>query len=266
MPMIELPAPRFLASRVPAHLNALFDVADPLSVRALGVLQGTRHGRVWVDDIEQPSCAVLQEAAEGCTYLGGQPSATWVAAAIAQLRQHQAVLIGLWPNDPRWSLLPTHADLLGNSLDFEPRNLNQNLEALLHVPEDCQLRQINMDLAQHSPGFVDWCKAFGGVETYLAHGLSYGLWQGNTLISQASADPPANGVMEIGTETQPNQRGRGYATRVCAQIVLACEQRGYRVHWNCNALNAPSAAIAHKLGYTQSRAFPWRYWEKESSS
>ncbi len=261
MSLIEYPR-----SRLPANLSGFFNATDPLSVRAMGVLQGTRRGRVLVDHAEQPRCALLQESTEGCVYLGGDVSAPWLSAAIAQLRQQQAVLLGLWPDDPRWAIVPTHADMLGSSFDFEPRNPQQNLEALLHTPDDCQLRRISADLAQHSSGFLDWCESFGGVETYLTHGLAYGLWRGDTLISQASADPPADGVMEIGTETHPDWRGRGYATLVCAQVVLDCERRGQRVHWNCNARNAPSAAVARKLGYTQARAFPWRYWEKESSS
>lgn len=261
MPLIELPPSRF-----PTKLSALFNATDPLSVRALGVLQGTRHGRVLVDHAEQPTCAVLQESTEGCAYLGGHLNPTWLSAAIAQLRQRQAVLLGLWPDDARWDNVPTSADMLGNSIDFDKRNLNFKLETLLHTPEACQLRRMNQELAQHSPGFLEWCESFGGVAAYLAKGLAYGLWRGDILISQASADPPANGIMEIGTETHPDWRGRGYATLVCAQVVLDCEGMGYRVHWNCNARNTPSAAIARKLGYTQSRSFPWRYWEKESSS
>jgi RimJ/RimL family protein N-acetyltransferase len=84
--------------------------------------------------------------------------------------------------------------------------------------------------------------------------------QGEAILSEANAGPATRGVIEAGTITDPEQRGRGYATIVSARTVLECERLGYQTYWNCAEDNPASAAIARKLGYRHVEEYRMLVW------
>ena len=67
--------------------------------------------------------------------------------------------------------------------------------------------------------------------------------------------------MELGVRTAPDHRGRGYATVTCRHLVRDIEARGLWPWWNTNAGNAPSIALARRLGFARERAYELAWWE-----
>ncbi|MET9957211.1 GNAT family protein [Streptomyces sp. NPDC006339] len=59
-----------------------------------------------------------------------------------------------------------------------------------------------------------------------------------------------NEVAEAGCWVEPGHAGRGLVTRACRVIIdWAIEQRGiHRVEWHVSSANAPSIAVARRLG------------------
>jgi len=53
----------------------------------------------------------------------------------------------------------------------------------------------------------------------------------------------------IGIETLPAYQGRGFATLTAAAFVQLCCARGLMPHWDAFQSNAPSLAVARKVGF-----------------
>jgi RimJ/RimL family protein N-acetyltransferase len=54
--------------------------------------------------------------------------------------------------------------------------------------------------------------------------------------------------LEIGVETAPQYRGRGYARAACARMIHHCLENGLIPVWSCRTENEPSYQLAQKLG------------------
>ncbi|MFE0650542.1 GNAT family N-acetyltransferase [Streptomyces sp. NPDC059534] len=86
-------------------------------------------------------------------------------------------------------------------------------------------------------------------------GRLYGIWSGGTLVGGVlfRIFDVANGTAEAGCWLEPSAAGKGLITRACRVIVdWAIEERGiHRVEWFASAANAPSIAVARRLGMTK---------------
>ncbi|WP_424211635.1 GNAT family N-acetyltransferase [Streptomyces sp. BI20] len=63
----------------------------------------------------------------------------------------------------------------------------------------------------------------------------------------------AQGVAEVGCWLEPTATGRGLITRACRVLIdHAIHERGiHRVEWHVSSANAPSIAVARRLGMTR---------------
>ncbi|MBR6916766.1 MAG: GNAT family N-acetyltransferase [Clostridia bacterium] len=61
-------------------------------------------------------------------------------------------------------------------------------------------------------------------------------------------DLSEDGAIEVNVETVPAERGKGYASAVCASLCKYLLSRGERVVYQCRASNGASRAVAEKCG------------------
>jgi predicted GNAT family acetyltransferase len=74
-------------------------------------------------------------------------------------------------------------------------------------------------------------------------------------VAEAMAGPRVRGMLEMGVATREPYRGRGYGTLLSRYVARTCEAEGEAVWWNANATNAPSLAIARRLGFRVERRY-----------
>jgi hypothetical protein len=246
--------------QAPPELRSLFDPCAPAGIRCFAVLEGHAAGCIWTDDPACPAWAVLQEAGFGSLYLGGALDATVLRQVITRLHREGDVLIGLWPGDERFGLLPAGPDYDGAVLEFSDRL--KSLDAYLQVPAGCEVRRMDRALFVRSRSCTLIAAIFGGVDKALSEGLGICLMEGEEILSEAFAGPAALGLIELGTETGEAVQRRGYATITCAHLARACEGLGYRTYWNCDKENRASAAVARKLGFETEREYRLWAWFK----
>jgi predicted GNAT family acetyltransferase len=83
--------------------------------------------------------------------------------------------------------------------------------------------------------------------------MFYGIWDGGTLVAAAGTHvwSPAEGVAAIGNVfTRPDCRGRGYATRCTAAVMVEALRAGMDVViLNVRDGNTPAIHIYEKLGF-----------------
>jgi RimJ/RimL family protein N-acetyltransferase len=243
------------ADQVSPSLRALFDVGQPIAIRCFAMLDGSIRGRIWTDDLAQPTWGAVQEAAFGTLFLGGRPTASLVHQLVAELRQERDVALALWQDHAYNQLLPPTPDFDGWELEFTDRPLGTDPIPHLSVPDGCALRPIDATWFARCRYGEYYAAYFGSVERTLEKGLGYCLVKEQELLSEAFAADAALGLIEIGTITGEAYRGRGYAALTCARLIRECEARGYRTYWNCAKENQASAGLARSLGYQTEQEF-----------
>ncbi len=106
---------------------------------------------------------------------------------------------------------------------------------------------------ENNPG----CNEIGWVSDYfdemVKEGLCCGVMQGSKLVS--CTDAPlmpylADQVQEIGINTLPAYRGRGYATQAAAGMCQNILSGGKTPIWSAMAQNTTSIQVARKVGFT----------------
>jgi RimJ/RimL family protein N-acetyltransferase len=250
---------KLIPIQVTSELRTLFDPADPASLRCLAVLDGHAAGRIFTDHPDTPTWGVVQEAAFGSIYLAGDLQPNLLHQLITFLRAEGDVLVGLLQEDSRWSLMPPAPEYSGYTLEYTDREADQ---ALPPVPEGCELRRLDQSLSKQIVGRNLLIHIYGSVQQALKWGYGLCLMQEDELLCETFAGPEANGVIEIGVETQPHHMQKGYASITCAHLILEMEKQGYQTYWNCDKSNLPSVALARKLGYRTEREYRLQAWFK----
>jgi RimJ/RimL family protein N-acetyltransferase len=246
-------------------VKALFDITDPTGLRLAGILDGILPGRVFVDRASDPSWGVAHDGNYGSIYLGGKLDSVILDRIIKTFREDSGVLLGMWPDDPRWTLTPQKTDYDGEVLDFYDRsdriaNGDENLEKL---PEGCEIRYMGSNLIERSRNREQHIVGFGSLEETLDNRFGFCLMRENEILCEALVGPVIRGTREMGVETYEGYRRQGYAAITCAHLVRACEAAGWRTWWNCNKENQASATLARKLGYRIEKAYRLTAWNKE---
>jgi GNAT superfamily N-acetyltransferase len=246
-------------------LRALFRTDEPQACRCFAVLDGNGHpGRILTDDLVDPTWGVVWEGCDGAAFLGGELDAAKVARAFARLRAEGEVLVGLWPGDRRFSLLPRDPYYDGRTLEFYDRPVGEGLDKFLRqVPPGCQVRPLDRALILRTEWGPDDVQFAGGVDAWEQTHLGVCLMRGDEILSESTAGPPAIGLREPGVYTQPAHRGKGYATLTAAHLVREIEALGDRTYWNCAKQNLASAAVARKPGYRIEREYRCMAWRRQ---
>lgn len=261
--MVErYPVLQLAPDQVTAELKVLFNPSDPAALRCQAVLEGHAAGRIFTDHPETPTWGVLQEGAFGSLYLGGAVQAEMLYQLVVDLRKKGELLVGLREGDPRWQLLPSPADYTGYTLEFTDRDVETDLPA---VPPGCELRRLNSSLGKQILDRNLLIRIFGSIQAALEWGYGLCLLRNGELLCETFAGPAANGVIEIGVETQPHHMHKGYAFLTCVHLIHTVEQQGYRTYWNCAKGNLGSAALARKLGYRTEQEYRLLAWSQSGA-
>lgn len=244
--------------QVTPALRSLCPTQGPTYRRCYAVLDGVAPGRILADDDTAPTWLAVQESFDdGTLFLGGAVEPELTADLIQLLRQTVGVTIGLTPDDPLLAVLPPNPDYDGGAIDFEARALEVDLERLVQPPGGLRLARIDEELLPRCAWGPWMIVNLGAV---LDHGLGYCLLDGEQVVAEAFAGGNVGGLLEMGTITHADYRGRGLGTVVCARTILECERLGYRTWWNTALTNVASAGLARKLGYRVERPYRVLAW------
>lgn len=257
--MIEI-----LTNQVSPTIRSLFKPRDPAGLRCIAVLEGIRPGRIFADSTRDPTWVIVWENTFGTIYPGGDLSVSVFNELIHELRKEKMVLLGFWPEDPRWRLVQPEFDHESRVLDFYDRIQDGRLQRFMaDLPEgtDFQVvddrlieRSVNREL--HLSGYPSPQKAFDDL-------VGFFLMKGDNILCEALAGAGVMGIREIGIDTPEPHRQRGYATLTCAKLIQTCEQQGWQTYWNCNKFSHASVALARKLGYQSEKEYKLGIWNQK---
>ncbi len=244
---VDRAAERLIAADVPAR------------PRALAVLDGLLSGRAWVDDPASPTAILVVEDAGGTVYGGGALTPDGVAAALDGVATAAGDLIFGFagPDDPMRAMVPSEPYWRGEAIDFTDRVApdDEHVRSDPDLPDDARVVRLDASLLPLTEWYEDTLRAFGSAERWEELAVGFAVMDGDRMLAEALAGPRCRGLLEMGVVTREDQRGRGYGTLVSRLTARACEAAGDRVWWNANAGNAPSLAIARRIGFTRERRY-----------
>lgn len=93
--------------------------------------------------------------------------------------------------------------------------------------------------------------------------LGYGVAEGGKIVSLAvTHEAPATPLVEVGVETIPAARGRGYATACLCALATDLTRQGITVEYRCQRYNAASYRVAQAAGLTEFGKYYYYVWRK----
>jgi RimJ/RimL family protein N-acetyltransferase len=238
-----------------AALPALFDPAIPNNPVLWAVFRGRNGGRAWVDDLQSPSrCIVRTDAI--LTFASRQIGQAFLDRALAHLTSGGPVRL-VWPSGASSRLQAPRAAAVVPRLEFDDCDPRSSLLVALraYLPDELTIRPLDRDLLQRCEWRAEMEFYCGSVDNFLANGLGLCAMMGEEIVVEAYASSLGDARAEIGAITREAYRGRGYAPKTCAYLIQACERRGYRPYWSCDADNLASIRVARKLGFRREGAY-----------
>ena len=246
-------------SEVTRQLRSLFDPNLPNSHKCFGVLDGDVLGIILTDNPSNSTWGLVREAGLGATYVGGDIDPLVLSQTVNELRKVGDVSFSFWPEDIGNILLPPNPDTVtpDRALKFSNRSAHvTDLNALMNrIPEGSDMRPMDSQILERCLWGESYIQAHGSAEAFLRKGIGFCLMNGDEILCEAYATYFSTGVFEMATVTHEDHQGRGYSTITCAHAVQACEELGSVTLWFCGKTNLASAAVARKLGYTQTKEF-----------
>lgn len=237
------------------------------------ILAGHTPAWVYADDTVSPQRALLWNRQDALLLAGAPGDETFnreVAALltgnlIPDARARHIPQLALFYDPPAWedqinTLLPGYTPEKAGRRYYRPGPTGTPTPGA--IPAGYQIRPIDQNLLQdqtlRNHGHVaGWVTSFWpSYRTFVENGFGYCLVaDADTIASWCLTVYKCGDQYELGVATAPAYRRRGFATLAAAASVDHAQQHGFTLHWHCWDENAPSIAVAARVGFVD----PTRY-------
>jgi RimJ/RimL family protein N-acetyltransferase len=93
--------------------------------------------------------------------------------------------------------------------------------------------------------------------TFLERGVGFSLFHKGKLATTAFSSFIMDDKLELGMETVPAFRGKGFAQYTCARLIDYSLENNYEPIWACRLENKGSFFLAQKLGFEPTLEIPY---------
>jgi GNAT superfamily N-acetyltransferase len=226
------------------------------------VFEGRQPSRVFVDDPEQPTAAIMFRTYG--FYVAGDSDSSGLRRFIRDAPPEPDVfqsLYGYVPDGDAWqqALLDDHGDLLEviprHGFSWHPtpeaRAIVEGWQG--RMPAGARMVEIDADLAsridREMPQFIEsfWLSH----DAFAEGGFGCCLMFGDEIASIAYAISVSSTEANIDVETVPKFRRQGLSMLTCAAYIERCLAIGVTPTWDSDGNNLPSRALARKLGFQE---------------
>lgn len=258
--MAESPLIEISPEQVTPAVRLLFNPGMPSAVRCRAVLGGGNAGRIFVDDLEQPTMGYVWERDDGNLYQGGIKDRLVFQHMVELLRKKGTVALGFRDSDTDLDLVPPDPEAGAECIELDREAGGSDLAPFLSLPPGYEVFRMGRDLIEKSPRLDETLFRYRDLESYLRTGMDVCILHGDEYVCEAGADMDVGGVREAGVVTERPYRGKGFGTIAVAHLLLWCDELGCSTYWDCVKLNIGSLKIARKLGYKNERSYKLLAW------
>lgn len=94
-------------------------------------------------------------------------------------------------------------------------------------------------------------------ERFVEVGAGFAVWAEGEVASVAFSSWVTSDELELGIETRPQWRGRGFAAIACHALIEHALSRSLEPAWSCRLGNIASCRLAESLGFIATRHLPY---------
>ncbi len=223
------------------------------------VFEGKQAGRVFVDDPDTPTAALLCRTygyyLAGSTttatlraFLSDGPAEAGVFHALYGYMVDDAWRDALLAEQPdRWRIIHRKAFILPPGTRPPPMATAIGVE----------IRRLDRVLAERADGelHAGIGMFWGSYERFIAGGFGFCSMVHGAMASVAYAISVSSHSANIAVTTSPSHRRRGFSTLTSSAYIHHCLAQGIRPTWDTDQTNEPSIRTALKLGFVEDRPF-----------
>ena len=234
----------------------LFQEMGHSQIFADAVLEGYHAGRIFVDDPESPTAALIAPMCEFFFTAGQTEDEAFNQAMrvliLSELVSPEGDLL-LFPTSEAWQsvldkLFADYARLhvARKVFTFDPAAfIARQAKWRERVPSGYAIHQYDRALAKNTELADFW----GSLDHFLTHGVGFAVTKDNEIVSRCHSVLVGGGEAEISVETVEPYRRQGFATLAACAFIEHCLEQGMRPAWSCWDNNIPSQILAQKLGF-----------------
>lgn len=220
------------------------------------VLEG-QPGMIFADDYDQPQTALICNAS-GFYFAFGRPDRQAVEATLPQLiAELPPYGTALFATTEAWrmalnSLFARTTQRTAFAFEPTPTHPPQNWRE--QMPVGFTIALLTEDVAQRidagASGLDPWfIRIVGGPARFAAYNLGMCVLANDYIAGFCAFCAIGGGEAELEVGTDPAFRGRGLATVAGAAFIEQCRTQGLEPAYSATSGNAPSIAVAAKLGF-----------------
>ncbi len=114
-----------------------------------------------------------------------------------------------------------------------------------------------VDIFNSIQGSVVPSNFWNSADDFLNKGIGFSLFFDGQLACTAYSAFLMDNMLELGMETVPKFRGKGFAQHTCSQLIDYCLDNDYEPIWACRLENIGSVRLAEKLGFKSTIQIPY---------
>lgn len=252
-----------------ASVSSLFEEMLSHHLAVPSVLAGILPGRIYVDDPNNPTAAILVPANQSRIYLGGEP-AERLLADIINLLFKPTLAQRYWftlhyPSDAWQPVIEHTLQGLGTSTSLRHfyRLTEPSLPVMPPLKDTIILAQIAPPLLEDArlanrDRLIDEIHSESPSLDYFFHQhFGYCARDDKKLVGWCLAEYHYQSRYELGIETIQAYQCQGIATHVASAVINQAFATGAtEIGWHCWANNTASIATALKLGFRKALEYP----------
>lgn len=218
------------------------------------VFEGTSPGKIYVDDLANPTSCFL-DSAEGRYVLGNTQNEGFNAGLKAFFHGKNHVVLEC--NSADWP--PVFQSLFEGRMVQYPRRYyvfdNPTIDGTLNLPEGFTLEMVDAaflerDLKNMDEVVEGYINNWNSREAFLENGFGLCVVHEDTVVSWCMTDCISGTHGEIGIHTDPHYQKRGFASAAVRATVAHGLQKGLKsIGWHCWDHNVASWKVAEKVGF-----------------
>ena len=146
---------------------------------------------------------------------------------------------------------------LNTRINFRFNRDKYFLNKKMILPQTCAIVRTDKKIYEEMTGSVIPSYFWNTADDFINNGIGFSLLCSKKLAATAYSAFIHNSKLEIGIETIPEFRGKGFAQLACSALIDYCIEKDYEPVWACKLENTGSCRLAEKLGFEVSGAIPY---------
>jgi hypothetical protein len=227
---------------------------------AVSVIDHVVSGQVFVDDVNDPQSYYIVHR-YGMSLLGGR----WINAEFNRWFFDHAANKDKSRKMVEWmQVFPYEWNDLLKGLELNTRvnfvfdaDRYREFRSKIGVDPLIRIERMSADLFDAMNGSVTPKVFWNSFEDFNKSGIGFCLFYDGTLAATSFSSFLAPGKLELGIETVPEFRSRGFAEIICATLIDHCLEHNLEPLWACRLENTGSYVLAKKLGFVVGRQMPY---------